>query len=194
MALPPAALRVSEGSGHALCLKYTSQHPWPVIQPMVCAYPAGRAESYLAVWLQIQLSPAGRDTEGYRHATACHSDACRVLAAIEEPHALVLNRVAGQPLAQKPNLQVLLRCRWAPGLEFRAAWIAGVAHGVASALAYLHAHCICHGGCCPATGAGAARSVLKLHPHALTAWVPNLYILSSAVYSAVMSFSHHTWP
>ena len=42
-------------------------------------------------------------------------------------------------------LQVLLRCRWAPGLEFRAAWIAGVAHGIASALAYLHAHHICHG-------------------------------------------------
>ena len=80
--------------------------------------------------------------------TACHSGACRVLAAVEEPHALVLERVAGQPLAQKPNLQVLLRCRWAPDLEFRAAWIAGVAHGVASALAYLHAHCICHGGCC----------------------------------------------
>ncbi len=62
-----------------------------------------------------------------------------------EPHALVLERVEGAPLAQKPNLQVLLRCRWAPGLQFRAAWIAGVAHGVASSLAYLHQHHICHG-------------------------------------------------
>ena len=62
-----------------------------------------------------------------------------------EPHALVLDRVEGAPLAQKPNLQVLLRCRWAPGLQFRAAWIAGVAHGVASSLAYLHEHRICHG-------------------------------------------------
>ena len=62
-----------------------------------------------------------------------------------EPHALVLERVEGAPLAQKPNLQVLLRCRWAAELQFRAAWIAGVAHGVASSLAYLHEHHICHG-------------------------------------------------
>lgn len=71
--------------------------------------------------------------------------ACRVVAVIEEPHALVLQRVEGRPLAAKPNLQSLLRCRWAPGLEFRAAWIAGVAQGVASALAHLHEHRICHG-------------------------------------------------
>ena len=108
-------------------------------------------------------------------ATACHSGACRVLAAIEEPHALVLERVTGQPLAQKPNLQVLLRCRWAPGLEFRAAWIAGVAHGVASALAYLHAHCICHGECCRSwRQARALRALCFLHPHALAACVPDL--------------------
>ena len=29
-----------------------------------------------------------------------------MVAIIEEPHALVLERVEGQPLAQKPNLQV----------------------------------------------------------------------------------------
>ena len=60
----------------------------------------------------------------------------------------MLEREASQPLAQKPDLQMLLRSRWAPGLEFRAAWIAGVALSIASALAYLHAHCICHDGCC----------------------------------------------
>ena len=67
---------------------------------------------------------------------------------MEEPHALALERAAGQPLAQKPNLQALLCCRWAPGLEFWAAWVAGLALGGASALAYLHAHCICPDGCC----------------------------------------------
>ena len=81
-------------------------------------------------------------------AAACYSGACKVPAAVEEPHALVLECEAGQPLAQKPDLQMLLRSRWAPGLEFRAAWIAGVALSIASALAYLHAHCICHDGCC----------------------------------------------
>jgi len=68
-----------------------------------------------------------------------------VLAVLREPHALVLARVAGQPLAAKPNLQSLLRCRWPPGACFAPGWVARVAHCVASALAYLHSRCICHG-------------------------------------------------
>ena len=91
------------------------------------------------------------------------SAARRVLAIMEEPHALVLERVEGAPLAQKPNLQVLLRCRWAPGLQFRAAWIAGVAHGVAASLAYLHEHRICHGAppllLCLCPGSASALSM-----------------------------------
>ena len=43
----------------------------------------------------------------------------RVVGMIEEPHALVLERVFGQPLAAKPNLESLLRCRWAPGLSLQ---------------------------------------------------------------------------
>lgn len=70
---------------------------------------------------------------------------CRVLAVLREPHALVLARVAGQPLAAKPNLQSLLRCRWPPGCFFAPGSVARMAHCVASALAYLHGHCICHG-------------------------------------------------
>lgn len=71
--------------------------------------------------------------------------ACRVLAVLQQPHALVLRRVAGQPLAAKPNLQSLLRCRWPPGVAFSSTFVARVALCVASALQYLHAHCICHG-------------------------------------------------
>jgi hypothetical protein len=64
---------------------------------------------------------------------------------VERPHALVLRRVFGEPLAQKPNLEVLLRCRWAPGVTFPPATVARIGAGVASALAHLHAHGICHG-------------------------------------------------
>lgn len=70
---------------------------------------------------------------------------CRVLAELQEPHALVLKRVRGQPLAAKPNLQSLLRCRWPTNSAFSAAFVARVALCVSSALQYLHAHCICHG-------------------------------------------------
>lgn len=68
-----------------------------------------------------------------------------MLAELQEPHALVLRRVQGQPLAGKPNLQSLLRCRWPPGSAFSPGFVARVALCVASALQYLHAHCICHG-------------------------------------------------
>ena len=91
--------------------------------------------------------PAGTPG-GIACAAACHSGACKAPAAAEEPRALVLEREAGQPLARKPDLQMLLRSRWALGPELRAAWAAGVALSLASALAYLHAHCICHDGCC----------------------------------------------
>ena len=64
---------------------------------------------------------------------------------IEQPHSLVLRRVFGETLALKPNLQVLLRCRWADSVSFPLATVASIGAGVASALAYLHQECICHG-------------------------------------------------
>jgi tRNA A-37 threonylcarbamoyl transferase component Bud32 len=68
-----------------------------------------------------------------------------VLAIVERPHALVLERIDGRPLAQKPNLQSLLRCRWPPGAAFGAAFVARACRDVAAALAHLHAHSVCHG-------------------------------------------------
>ena len=57
---------------------------------------------------------------------------------MDKPAALVLARVRGRPLAAKPDLVSLLRCRWAPGCAFAAPWVARVAAGVAAALAHLH--------------------------------------------------------
>ena len=61
-----------------------------------------------------------------------------VLTTMGKPAALVLARVPGRPLAAKPDLVSLLRCRWAPGCAFAAGWVARVAAGVAAALAHLH--------------------------------------------------------
>lgn len=41
-----------------------------------------------------------------------------VVARLHEPEALVMELVKGQPMAEKPNLQSLLRCRWSPGAQF----------------------------------------------------------------------------
>lgn len=54
-------------------------------------------------------------------------------------------QVEGASMAEKPNLQSLLRCRWAAGLELEPQYVLRAASDVASALAYLHAHSICHG-------------------------------------------------
>ena len=64
---------------------------------------------------------------------------------MDEPHALVLDRVFGRSMALKPNLESLLRCRWPQGTEYTFCFVVHVAHGVARALQYLHTHCICHG-------------------------------------------------
>lgn len=48
-------------------------------------------------------------------------------------------------MAEKPNFDSLLRCRWAVGHSFSLEFVLRVAQGVASALEYLHAHGICHG-------------------------------------------------
>lgn len=54
-------------------------------------------------------------------------------------------QVEGSPLAVKPDLVSLLRCRWAPGVSFTAASAMHIAGGVAAALAELHRLRICHG-------------------------------------------------
>lgn len=61
-------------------------------------------------------------------------------------------------------VQVLLRCRWAAGVRFPQATVARIGAGVASALAYMHEHCICHG----ALPSWRDAVVLQPHPQNLT--------------------------
>ena len=74
-----------------------------------------------------------------------HPNLIKVIGVIDHPHALVLERVWGVPLALKPNFESLLRCRWTSEQTFSAAFVLHVAKSVANALAYLHGHNICHG-------------------------------------------------
>ncbi|KAL4442982.1 hypothetical protein ABPG77_008473 [Micractinium sp. CCAP 211/92] len=69
----------------------------------------------------------------------------RVVARLEEPLGLVMEFAEGAPIAEKPNLQSLLRCRWAPGQTFSLGWLLRVAIGVAGALEHMHYRGIAHG-------------------------------------------------
>jgi serine/threonine protein kinase len=54
-------------------------------------------------------------------------------------------QVGGASLAEKPNLQSLLRCRWPETAAFSASFVLRVASSVANALWYMHQHAIAHG-------------------------------------------------
>jgi hypothetical protein len=49
---------------------------------------------------------------------ADHANLTKALAHIAEPPSLLLELVRGKPMAEKPNLESLLRCRWEPGISF----------------------------------------------------------------------------
>lgn len=64
---------------------------------------------------------------------------------MEDPKGLVVERVFGKPLAEKPNLESLLRCRWEARRTYAVRFVHQVARDVAGALAFLHARHIAHG-------------------------------------------------
>ena len=95
---------------------------------------------------KAEASPDGHARDEI--AVTCHvnhKNLIKVIGIIDQPHALVLERVWGVPLALKPNFESLLRCRWVQGQTFDLHFVLNVATCVASALAYLHKHSICHG-------------------------------------------------
>ncbi|DBB02073.1 TPA: hypothetical protein ACH3X1_000645 [Trebouxia sp. C0004] len=95
---------------------------------------------------KAESSPDGHASDEI--AVTCfvdHPNLIKVIGIIDHPHALVLERVWGVPLALKPNFESLLRCRWTLGQTFTTAFVWNVAKSVANALAYLHKHNICHG-------------------------------------------------
>ena len=71
----------------------------------------------------------------------------KVLAKLDpaSPLGLIMEYVEGSPLAEKPNFESVLRCRWATGETFSLDFVVKVASGVASALEAMHARGIIHG-------------------------------------------------
>jgi len=93
-----------------------------------------------------EVSPDGHAADEIG-ITVCldHPNLTRVVGKAGSPLSLVLKHVDGAALADRPNSQSLLRCRWAAGLGFSFAWVVNVSYNVASALSYLHSKGICHG-------------------------------------------------
>lgn len=66
------------------------------------ASPDGQASDEIAVQLYVD-----------------HVALTRVVARVRSPEALVMQLVSGVPMAEKPNLQSLLRCRWPAGASYK---------------------------------------------------------------------------
>ncbi|CAN0502127.1 unnamed protein product, partial [Ectocarpus sp. 8 AP-2014] len=64
---------------------------------------------------------------------------------IENLRWLVMERVVGRPLAEKPDFSSVLRCRWGSGRRFEPVLVLAVLLQVARAMSYLHEKAICHG-------------------------------------------------
>ncbi|GFH12599.1 protein kinase domain-containing protein, partial [Haematococcus lacustris] len=78
-------------------------------------------------------------------ATPATAPATPPAAAPEPAPMLLMDLVPGQPLAAKPTSQHLLRCKWRPDTQFSLQQAVAIGTALSSALAYLHARCICHG-------------------------------------------------
>eukprot|EP00887_Chlorella_sp_A99_P002665 scaffold6.g2665.t1 len=83
--------------------------------------------------------------QGERVALKGDPNLVKVLGKVENPLGLLMEFAEGQPLALKPNLESLLRCRWAPATSFKLEFILRVGHGLAGALEHMHYRGICHG-------------------------------------------------
>jgi Leucine-rich repeat (LRR) protein/predicted Ser/Thr protein kinase len=69
----------------------------------------------------------------------------KVLARIAEPLGIIMEYVDGKPMAEKPNSESLLRCRWEQGVSFSLEFVLNVASGLASALEAMHSKGVIHG-------------------------------------------------
>ena len=96
------------------------------------------------------LSPDGHCQDEIQISCILHDEhLVKVIARVEddqsEIHGILMEYVPGIPLAEKPNRQSLLRCRWKPDLLFSISFVLRCITGVASALEHMHSKGIAHG-------------------------------------------------
>ncbi|CAM9203885.1 unnamed protein product, partial [Hapterophycus canaliculatus] len=89
----------------------------------------------------IHASPSGNSTS---HGSSGGGGGGGV-DGMENFQWLVMERVVGQPLAEKPDFTSVLRCRWGSGRRFEPVLVLAVLLQVARAMSYLHEKAICHG-------------------------------------------------
>lgn len=66
-------------------------------------------------------------------------------SSLRRPAGVVMDLVAGSPLAEKPNATSVLRCRWEEGKAYPLRFVLSVGAKVAGALQHLHALGVMHG-------------------------------------------------
>lgn len=95
---------------------------------------------------KAETSPDGRSADEIAIACALeHPHLVRVIGLVDRPQGLVMERIFGAAMAEKPNFQSLLRCRWAKDTSFTEECVLRLATCISSALNRMHAMCICHG-------------------------------------------------
>ncbi|GJP82250.1 hypothetical protein CLOP_g12485 [Closterium sp. NIES-67] len=110
---------------------------------------------YAALWhghevvfkqFNSETSPDGRAVDEIAMTAAVdHEHLVQVEATVEQPHGLVMRRVFGSAMADPPNADSLLRCRWTPTASYSLASVLAVGSGLASALEWMHARGWAHG-------------------------------------------------
>lgn len=102
------------------------------------------------IFRKDQVSPDGHCQDEIQIACMMHDEnLAKVLARVDggdaPVHGLIMEFVDGSPLAEKPNGESLLRCRWAPGRLFSISFVLQCLSSVSGALQYMHSRCIAHG-------------------------------------------------
>lgn len=95
---------------------------------------------------KAETSPDGHSAD--EMAVACaleHPHLVRTFGLVQQPQGLVMERLFGTAMADKPNFESLLRCRWAKGASFTEEYVLRVASCIGSALDHMHSVGICHG-------------------------------------------------
>lgn len=102
------------------------------------------------IFRKDEVSPDGHSQDEIQIACMMHDEnLARVLARVDGGeacmHGVIMEYVDGFPLADKPNSESLLRCRWKPGQVFSISFVLKCLSSVAGGLHHMHSRCIAHG-------------------------------------------------
>lgn len=102
------------------------------------------------IFRKDELSPDGHCHDEIQIACMLHDDnLAKVLGRVPggdgSTYGLIMEYVQGTPLAEKPNFESLLRCRWKDDQLFSISFVLKCLSSVSGALHHMHSRCIAHG-------------------------------------------------